>query len=102
MKRILFAGLPALALVAACDSQENATTSSESPAVAGDDGAVAAPADPMTTTAPVDGAATMDPAAPTDGMAPGEASDTGPSPTPGMAPDDAPPPANAPPPPADK
>lgn len=98
MKSILLAGLPVLVMLAACDSQDNATTNSEAPVVPGDDGAVAAP-DGMATTAPVDGEAAKGPA-PVDGT--GDGSDTGPSPTPGTPPEGMPPPANDTPPPAKK
>lgn len=52
MRVILLAGLPALALLAACDSQDNATTTGETPVVAGDDEAIEAPAEPTATTPP--------------------------------------------------
>lgn len=47
MMRAPFLALPTLALLAACGTQENATTQSETATVPGDDGAVAAPADTM-------------------------------------------------------
>lgn len=100
MKSILLAGLPVLVMLAACDSQDKATTNSEAPVVPGDDGAVAAPdGDGMTTTAPVDGEAAQGPA-PVDGT--GDGSDTESSPTPGTPPEGMPPPANDTPPPAKK
>jgi hypothetical protein len=45
MTRALFLALPALALLAACDTQDNATTQSETATVPDEDGVVAAPTD---------------------------------------------------------
>ncbi len=47
MTRSLFLALPALVLLTACGTQDNATTQSETATVPDDDGAVAAPTDGM-------------------------------------------------------
>lgn len=66
MTRSLFLALPALALLAACGTQDNATTRSETATVPGDDGTVAAPADTMDSGAPGSGSsATTDTTMPT-------------------------------------
>ena len=53
MRRSLFSlALPALALLSACDSQDNATTQSETATVPGDDGAATAPIYPTDSGAP--------------------------------------------------
>jgi hypothetical protein len=82
MKSLMLAGLPVLVLLAGCDSQDNSTTSSETPAVAGDDGNVAAPADPMASAPSVDNSSAMGAPA---GTRAGDATDSGPSPAPGTA-----------------
>ena len=81
MTRSLFLALPALALLAACGTQDNATTQSETATVPGDDGAVAAPADTMDSGTPgSDSSATTDttvpPTAPDANTGPENTQDT--------------------------
>ena len=73
MTRPLWIALPALALLAACNSPGDGTTRSETETVPGDDGAMTAPGSMSETGSTVDGAATMPtPVASLSGVAPSD------------------------------